>query len=239
MEKITIPSVSIRRIEGMPPQFAEGELARIALAYAEVFAGEPWKEVSKCEDGFSAEPVGSWCEECNAARSEAYPLEEQMETIAAELSRPGSACFVLEDDDSGEVVGFSWGFAYNNVDEFLEEKYKGEGAEYDQTRETVRRCLGSVAIGGGPFYYLSETGIKDDPRYRGRGFSKELNRRRMEVAFNELGLDVVQRTSSKSMMANTMRSAGLTQVMGADIGEPDMINPQRVLFAKKYKGGSS
>ncbi len=227
------PLVRIRQIEGMPPRFADGELARLAAAYARVFAGDPWREVSRCADGFSPEPAGSWCDRCEEMRGEAYPLDTQMVTIAGELARPGATCFVLEDEQDNTMTGFSWSFCYEDIDEFIEQKYEGSGADYEQLRGDVRRILGRYGIGANNFYYLSETGIIDDPRYRGRGISKEFVRRRSDVATMQ-GLDIVQRTSIESPMYRTMKSAGFTQVMGANIGEPDVVNRSRVLFVKRY-----
>lgn len=232
MKNFEKPPVRIRQIEGTPPQFRSNELARLATTYADVFAGNPWREVSRCKDGFSPESVGSQCEECGETRSEAYPLGPQMETISTELSRPSAACFVVEDEQDDSIVGFSWGFAYENIEELLAEKYDGTTAEYRQLQDDVRRTLGRYGIGARAFYYLSETGIIDDFRYRGRGISKELVRRRQDVAEGQ-GLNIVQRTSIQSPMFRTMRSAGFTQVMGENIGLPDVINADRVLFVKK------
>ncbi|MGB4762056.1 MAG: hypothetical protein WBP12_01705 [Candidatus Saccharimonas sp.] len=232
MKSIERPPVRIRQIEGTPPQFIDDELARLATTYASVFAGEPWREVSRCEDGFSPEPAGSRCEQCGEVRADAYPLKQQTETITGELARPNATCFVLEDEQDETFVGFSWGFCYAGVDEFIEQKYAGASTRYEQLRSDVRRVLGCYGIGAERFYYLSETGIIDDSRYRGRGISKEFVRRRVEVATG-LGLDIVQRTSSESPMYRTMQSAGFTQAMGAKIGEPDLVNQERVLFVKK------
>lgn len=233
MKSIERPPVRIRQIEGTPPQFVGDELARLATTYANVFAGEPWREVSRCEDGFSPEPAGSRCEVCGEVRADAYPLEEQMQTITGELARPNAACFVLEDEQDQAFIGFSWGFCYENVDEFLAQKYEGSGREYEQLRDDACRVLGRYGIGAERFYYLSETGIIDDPRYRGRGISKEFVQRRVTVATG-LGLDIVQRTSIESPMFRTMKSSGFTQVMGQNIGEPDSVNENRVLLVKKY-----
>lgn len=237
MKNFEKPPVRIRQIEGTPPQFTGNELARLATTYAAVFAGNPWREVSRCRDGFSSEVVGSQCEDCAEVRSEAYPLVSQMETILAELTRPNAACFVVEDEEDDAIVGFSWSFAYQNVDELLAEKYDGATTQHDRLRGDVQRALGRYGIGARAFYYLSETGIIDDPRYRGRGISKELVQRRQDVAESR-GLDIVQRTSIKSPMYRTMRSAGFTQVMGANMGEVDVVNNDRVLFVKKSEVGT-
>lgn len=238
MKTNELPPVSIRQIERAPEGVAPSELARIAVTYANVFAGPPWSEVSKCMDGFSPEPAGSQCEDCGEERGEAYPLFEQVNIIGDELSRPDAACFVVEDQTDGELVGFSWGFQYRNVDEFLEQKYSGDGEAYDRLRGDVRAALAEKAIRDQDFYYLSETGIIADDRYRGRGLSKQLTTMRAAVA-QERGLDMVQRTSNASMMYRTMKSAGFTEVLGANVGTLDAVNPQRSLFVKKYAKATS
>lgn len=232
MKNFEKPPVRIRQIEGMPPRFVGNELARLAATYAQVFAGDPWREVSRCSDGFSPEPVGSLCGNCNQTRDEAYPLIDQAAIIRDELLRPSAACFVVEDEQTDETVGFSWSFCYENVDEFLEQKYEGTTSEYEKLRSDVRRALGCYGIDAQPFYYLSETGILDDPRYRGRGISKELVRLRENVARAQ-GLPIVQRTSIESPMYRTMTGAGFTQIMGRNVSEVDMVNPDRVLFIKE------
>ncbi len=232
MSNVEKPPVRIRQIEGAPPQFAGNELLQLATTYAEVFAGEPWREVSRCKDEFSSEQVGTVCGECGMARTAAYPVEAQMSVITSELARPGAVCFVLEDERDETFAGFSWSFCYQGVDEFIEQKYTGSSAGYEQLRGDVRRTLGRYGTGAKDFYYLSETGIVDDTRYRGRGISKEFVRRRCDMAA-ALGLDIVQRTSIESPMYRTMQSAGFTQVMGANIGVPDLMSPSRVLFVKK------
>lgn len=237
-EEGNLPEVNIRQIEGVPPCYTQDELARLAIAYAGVFAGEPWREVSRCQDGFSSEPAGSQCEDCGEVRDEAYPLDEQMVVIANELNRPEAVCFVLEDEASGEVAGFSWGYSYQSSDEFIEDKYSGTGDGSEQLRQDVRQILADNEIGDKPFYYFSETGIIDDPRYRRRGMSKEFVRLRKEFA-EKMGLDIVQRTNRESWMFRTMQAAGFTQIMGEAVDRPDVVSPDRVLFAKKVDKATS
>lgn len=235
MRNKEFPAVNIRQVERSDAGYARDELSRIAVTYAKVFAGSPWNEVSKCDEGFSSQPVGSECDSCGTSRMEAYPLSEQTQAIENELNRPDAACFVMEDVARNELVGFSWGFRYDNVEEFVAEKYSGEGLRYDRLRRDVTEALGGFAINSTPFYYLSETGIIDDVQYRGRGYSKQFVRLRTEIA-NDLGLDIVQRTSSESPMYRTMQGAGFEEVFGNNVGIPDAINPQRVLFLKKTQG---
>ncbi len=237
---------TIRRVEGEPPRFVGDELSRLAITYAEVFAGEPWREVSRCayEDGFSDQPVGSICDEHGTIRTSAYPLDETIEYIRAESKMPDSAFYLLE--NSQDIVGFSWGYSYSSIEDFLEDKYAGEAAEMRSTRDKVIMALAKAGLSG-PFYYLSETGIL--PEYRGNGYSHQLVGRRLEFA-QERGLDVLQRTSRNSAMYNTALRVGFTQIMGKTssrnpvrglpnvmneecIGSVDDVNEDRVLFVKR------
>ncbi len=244
MSKLEVPA-TIRRIEGEPPRFVGDELSRLAVTYADVFAGEPWKEVSRCqhEDGFSDQPVGSLCDIHATVRTPAYPLDETVEHIKTESEKPDAAFYLLEGDEG--IAGFSWGYSYASIDEFLAAKYAGESAEMISTRAKVTQALASVGLHG-PFYYLSETGIL--PQYRGRHYSDQFIQRRLNFA-HDRGLDVLQRTSRRSAMYNTAMTAGFTQIMGkrsvrnATRGLPntlsdefvhavDDINEDRVLFVK-------
>lgn len=244
MSKLEVPA-AIRRVEGEPPRFVGDELSRLAVTYADVFAGEPWKEVSKCdyEDGFSDQPVGSLCDEHEAVRAPAYPLDETIAHIQAEAEKPDAAFYLLEGKEG--MAGFSWGYSYASIEEFLAAKYAGESEEMHTTRAKVTAALADVGLHG-PFYYLSETGIL--PAYRGHNFSDQFIQRRMEFA-HERGLDVLQRTSRRSAMYNTAKTAGFTQIMGKTstrnpfrglpntmnddfIRSVDDINEDRVLFVK-------
>lgn len=244
MSKLEVPAV-IRRVEGEPPRFVGDELSRLAVTYADVFAGDPWREVSRCahEDGFSDQPVGSVCDVHEVKRTPAYPLDETIDHIRTESEKPDAAFYLLE--GQAGIAGFSWGYSYGSIDEFLAAKYAGESPEMHSTRAKVAAALSGVGLHG-PFYYLSETGIL--PEYRGHNYSDQFIQRRMAFA-HERGLDVLQRTSRRSAMYNTARTAGFTQIMGKTssrnpvrglpntlneefVGSVDDINEDRVLFVK-------
>ena len=240
----------IRRIEGQPPTFVGNELAQIATTYAQVFAGDPWFEVTRCtspeREFYSEGTPGDLCNKHQTPLTEAYPHEEQMEAILGEMNHPDASMFVLE--DGPQIVGFSWAYTYESPEEFIASKYQGESREAQELRDNVSLLLARHGLYGA-FYYLSETGIKPDPRYRGHGYSNELVQRRLEVA-RERGLDVLQRTNCDSAMYNTAKTAGFQQINGRVsvrimggrnhltdeyIGNfKDPINPNRVLFLKKH-----
>ncbi len=188
-------------------------------------------------------PAGSICVEHASVRGAAYPIDDTMNHIQAEASKPDAAFYVLEAQQ--EIAGSSWGYSYASIEEFLAAKYVGESAEMASTRTKVTQALASVGLHG-PFYYLSETGIL--PQYRGHHYSDQFIQRRLNFA-HDRGLDVLRRTSRRSAMYNTAMTAGFTQIMGkTSVRNPtrglpnipsdeyvhavDDINEDRVLFVK-------
>jgi hypothetical protein len=114
-------------------------------------------------------------------------------------------------------------------------------------RVTVGGLLRRLKIGNGRLWYLSESGIENNPKYRGHGLSLAFHERRLAVA-GSLGLDALQRTTSEGNMYRTSRRT-MTQIMGPAMQAKDGIrqlqatgeivnevldseNPARVLFAK-------
>jgi hypothetical protein len=206
-----MPAYRLERIPGVPPIPAYADLRQTAGTYAEAFAGPPWNEYVRCPvDGayFGKDfALGEPCPDDAVPLELAYPLEETTEYISRELCRPDAALFLLR-NSVNQVRGFSWGFAYDSPEQFAAEKYKTPGMQ-----QTVARLLGGVGIAG-KFYYLSESGLADDPAVRGRGLSREFHRLRLEVAAN-LGLPAVQRTSSNGPMYRTSRRF-MRQIMGPE-----------------------
>ncbi len=203
------PELRVERVEGDLQAIDLSSLLQIAAVYADAFKWDEWNEWTKCPvDGkfFGAttspgEP--SAC--CNEPLQLAYPAAETVEYIQCELTRPGASLFVLKDDV--QIAGFSWAFKYASPGVLAREKYRT-----DQMRERVVGALAGMGITGS-LYYLSETGILKDARYRGRGISNDFYRLRLERA-QALGLPAVQRTTINSPMYMTARSAGMTQVIG-------------------------
>jgi GNAT superfamily N-acetyltransferase len=243
-----LSKLSLERVPGSPPLLREPELQALSSTYAEVFAGEPWNEWTRCPDedvffGKETNP-GDSCSSCNVPLAPAYPLQETMEYIHKELQRPEAAAWILFGRAPERAMsGFSWGFAYQSPEEFAAEKYRTA-----EMQERVGRALRLQGVTGG-FYYLSESGIVDRPDLRGQGISREFHTRRLERAA-ELGLPAVQRTLSTGPMYRTSQRSGMIQVMGPeaivdtaarritptgrvinDIADSELAN--RVLFVKQ------
>lgn len=239
------PNLYLTRVEGTPPKLTEADLGDIADVYAGAFAGAPWNEYTKClvEGKFYGREtqIGASCECGQGELVAAYPRTETEKYIAAELARPDSSLFLLKDEQE-RLAGFTWGFSYENPEQFALEKYQTE-----EMRDRVVRVLGQSGING-TFYYLSESAIDDNPAFRGRGLSLQLHQARLAVA-KEKSLPAVQRTNSEGPMYRTSLKAGMAQVMGPKVvvdtaartftrtglivnGELDTEMESRVLFVK-------
>jgi hypothetical protein len=214
---------------------------RIAKLYAEVFAGEPWNESTRCDECqafFGPDTkVGDNCPTgiCCGVLSEAYPLEDTVSYIRREVARPNGRLAVLE--GNGIVAGFAWGFEYQ-MNDFLTQKNRTES-----NRQSLREALTAKGIGES-FYYFSECGVS--PLFRGRGLSNILSGEIVKQA-EQFSLPLVMRTNCQSPMVAVARKFGMEQVFGplsvasegriittdACIAGIDIDNPERVMFIKK------
>lgn len=212
--------LSLERTPGNPSELPESDLESLAKLYARVFAGEPWNEYTVCPTsgtffGTDTKPEDT-CQEagCGAKLQLAYPLEQTKSYIAGELARPNAALLLLRDEGlGGELVGFSWGFSYDSPEALATAKYKTPAMQV-----AIGGLLRQLKLGANGLWYLSESGIEDDPRYRGRGISREFHTRRLNIA-RSLGLDAIQRTSAYGNMYRTSKRT-MTQIMGT-VNEPD------------------
>ncbi len=239
--------LSLQRVSN-PSALDRRQQIELAILYAGIFAGGPWREFTRCSNhpGFFGPEtqVGDPCPEssCEGVLGRAYPVRETARYVEAELNRPGAALWLLRNGgEQGQLVGFSWAFSYPSPEAFAEDKYATP-----EMQTAVSGLLRAIGVGADGLYYLSESGILDDPRYRGQGISKEFHRARLEVAGN-LGVVAVQRTSSEGPMYRTS-SRYMGQIMGPVMevdaatgllrptgeirnGVTDTENPARVLFA--------
>jgi hypothetical protein len=208
--------LTLERVAGSPPDLSTPDLEALAELYARVFAGEPWNENTICPSSnafFGTDTqAGEMCPEtgCGAILAPAYPLEQTTDYIAGELTRPDAALLLLRDRGRQDaLVGFSWGFSYDSPESLASAKYK---------TQTMQAAIGGLLrrlnLGTNGLWYLSESGIENDPRYRGRGISREFHTRRLAIA-HQLGVDAIQRTSAFGNMYRTsMRT--MTQIMGVE-----------------------
>lgn len=203
------PELKIERVKDDLRAIDSSSLLQIAAVYADAFKWDEWNEWTKCPVdnrffGANTSPgEPSTC--CNEPLQLAYPAAETVEYIRRELARPEASLFLLRDDE--QIAGFSWAFMYASPAALAAEKYRTH-----QMRQRVVSALAGVGITGS-LYYLSETGILKDPRYRGKGVSNDFYQLRLERA-RALGLPAVQRTTVNSPMYMTARSAGMTQLIG-------------------------
>ncbi len=176
-------------------------LKDMALTYKSVFAGEPWREVSRCEKTgkFFPEQPGGLCSCCGIITIDAYPVEETMQYISDELSRPNATCMIMRGRDN-KIVGGAWGYSYKNPQEFVEDKYP------EDMQSEILAALKSVEING-EFFYMSESFIlpqqdeQGNSLYRGKGVLNAFYQMFVNSAQN-LGLPMVGRTTADSLQVN-------------------------------------
>lgn len=211
-----IERLDLKQVDGDPPEINEPDLEALAGLYARVFAGEPWNEATTCPSskaffGIDTQP-GEICPEsgCKAILEPAYPLDQTITYIGNELTRSNAALLLLRDQARGdELVGFSWGFSYDSPEAFAMAKYRTPAMQL-----AIGGLLRSLDLGGNGLWYLSESGIEDDARYRGKGLSRNFHARRLAIA-RSLGLDAVQRTNAYGNMYRTSQRT-MTQIMGIE-----------------------
>lgn len=205
------------------------EYEPVAKTYAQVFAGEPWREVSRCSQcgEFSSANPGDQ-EQCACGGEfsiEAYPLEETAEYVGKELSKPDAIGLLVSQlslmvESIRVVNGFSWGFRMNQQD--LQKKYRT-----DEMRDTVAALL----INAGFFYYVSEVGVL--PNLQGQGWGKRLTSSLVGQA-EQIGYDqFVVRTNEDSAMRYILEKMGMQPILGLQTGIKDAENEKRVLFVAK------
>lgn len=207
------------------------DLVSTAKLYADVFAGEPWKEVNRCDichTFFGPDTqVGQPCPKDGSPLGPAYPLDETVEYIKTEIDHEDGTAFILKDDQpSGRIKGFAWGYSFESPKEYADKKY-----HTSETAQRVLDVLQSAGVGG-KFFYLSETGIVPD--IRGQGLSTMLTGKLIEVAENK-ELPAVLRTNEASPVVKIAKRFDMKLIMGGESGVMDGENPERVLFVRSNK----
>ena len=218
--------------------FVTNEVEAVADLYADVFAGDPWNEVTRCACSkfYGAETnVGEPCPCNDCVLMAAYPRTETVGYIKKELGRTDARGFTIK--EGNETVGFSWGFPYQSPGVFAFEKYRTQ-----EMREAIAATLYNSGVEG-RFFYFSECGVKESAR--GKGYSNALSKSLADSA-KWSGLPLVMRTNVESPMTAVAQKFGMTQIMGPipiinrDAGEIkagnetvvglDLENANRVLF---------
>lgn len=214
--------------EGLYPINKE-YLGRLPNIYAQVFAGEPWLEVSKCSvcGGFSGQipDIGAPCSTIGCSGTynvEAYPEKETAQYIKGELSKLDVVGIQQVKMESirltiEEVLAFGWG--YSSASSTLAgEKYSSE-----LMRETVNDLLFRT----GAFFYISEVGVL--PTQQGKGVGKAITDNLASRGKQSFG-SVVLRTNENSPMRYIAENLGMKPVIGLNTGILDTENPMRVVF---------
>lgn len=187
------------------------DIEQLAKVYANVFAGPPWNENTKCtgcNQFFDLNTqAGETCiNACGNLLAEAYPLEETADYIADETSRTGAVARLIKVSD--EIIAFTWGFVYPNPEAFAEKKYK---------TPTMQRVVEDILRKSGisnSFFYISECGVQ--PNYRGQGLSNRLFQD-LEDQRRTLSLPAMLRTNMDSPMIAVSTRFGLEQVLGPQV----------------------
>lgn len=206
------------------------EYRAVAATYARVFAGEPWKEVSRCDrcGQFSNEsPTSNTRCACGGGFSlEAYPLPETTQYVGQEVTKPdATGVFLAQVQLLAEVqqcvFGFGWGFKMTS-EELSFKKYR--------TQE-MQHLVAELLINTGFFYYVSEVGVL--PSLQGLGFGKDLTNKVVDSGKRKGYQQFVVRTNEDSPMRYILEKMGMIPIMGLQTGIRDAENEARVLFVNQ------
>ena len=135
-------------------------IPRIADVYIGAFKGEPWYEVSMCEDesspkgcesGFSPLEVGQVCSHCNKTlTAAAYNQEDLKEHFRGVMDKRDTAWYVEEVEKGNKpmlaLAAFAWAVDTSTL---VAEKYK-------DNKDAMKAFLERVLPGEGKFVYLDE-----------------------------------------------------------------------------------
>lgn len=197
------------------------DIPALAKVYADVFAGAPWYEVSRCPscNQFSvANPSeGAPCT-CGGTYSlPAYPLLNTQEYISKETSRPGSvAVLSLQRQRDRNINGFGWGYQTTGSELSV--------AKYSQSEMQAVIC--DLLSKSGAFFYISEVGVPASNQ--GKGIGKALTTALIDT--DRTSNVTVLRTSEDSSMRWIAEKLGMTAIIGLKTGIKDAENEKRVLF---------
>ncbi|MCD4762122.1 GNAT family N-acetyltransferase [bacterium] len=94
------------------------DLDLLIECYREVFAWDPWyewKKCTKCGQKYGKEHKKDMlpelkCPKCGNGTVDFWSKEQVQKDIKNELGRSSSICYLLIENESGKVIGFTWGF---------------------------------------------------------------------------------------------------------------------------------
>lgn len=181
------------------------QIAEVAGLYANVFAGPPWYEATKCLTSgsfYGADTTaGAPCPDCSNPLSEAYPKDETTQYILGELGKTnpiGLLAFV-----NSELAGFSWG--YRTTPKELVESSKWKTPDMKQK---VYDLLADYGVSGSLFFG-SETGV--DPKFRDKGLGKKLVRARFDEILRSGEKYALVRTNVNSPMYGIIEGSSMSK----------------------------
>lgn len=223
-----------RMYEGVwPLPASKVDMGAVARLYAKVFAGEPWKEVSRCNRDVCREFSETKPEEqavCKKCRQgicclPAYPEAETVPYIRKELSKPNATGLIevrLEDirQTMEGILAFAWAYSVTGP-QLAEEKYR-----LPEMQQKLQDLLKRGGIKDETFY-ISEVGV--DPAEQGKGIGKKLTTSLANEGKRRFR-NVVLRTNEESPMRRIAESLGMKPIIGLNSGVRDEENPARVVF---------
>lgn len=181
----------------------------LSVLYAQVFAGEPWFEKTRCKvcGEFSGESFGGACPVCGGKLLQAYPPNELKQYFYKEMKMPGSRLAYIKPES--KLLGFAWGYQTSPI-LLAGGKYKTPEMQQEIEAMVQKAC-------GESLFYFSECGVCPDER--GKGIASLLSRAMVENA------PAVMRTNASSPMVKIAAKLGMQQFVYYDAE-----NPQRVMF---------
>ena len=191
---------------------------QIIPIYQSAFAGEPWFEVSKCEDsevikrclgGFSSLSTGELCQLCmNRLTRPAYEQAELVE-VFDKLAKTRPTAWYLEGFGQELILAaVTWSA---NVETIADEKYQGDS----KIKTWMREKLGTE-----PIIWLDD--IFADKRKRPDGNLKNFRSICMGFALRLQGNTVAYRTINERMLRAPIRDFGNNcKIFRGNIDVPD------------------
>lgn len=198
-------------------QEAQAIYPEIIPVYRAAFAGEPWFEVSKCEDtadiqrcigGFSSQEIGQSCADCSLSLVRpAYEVQELVGRFDKVSDLVPTAWYTEGDGNGLNLAAFVW---KANTDFIADEKYSDV--------PEMKKWL-SVNLGNNPILWLDEI-FADRTK---KPFGNLANFGQMIQGFREEfgGLELAFRTINERLIAAARRDFPETQVYSAFQEVPD------------------
>ncbi len=197
------------------------QLSGLATLYADVFAGPPWNEVTKCAstgDFYGQDTsAGGPCPDCQTPLLEAYPKDETIKYILGELGKSNPIGLLATINT--ELAGFSWGYQ-TQVKDLAKSKWKTS-----QMQDAVQALLSSYGVDDSVFYG-SETGV--DPQFQGKGLGKQLVSERLkQVKDSDVKFMLVRTNFNSPMYGICQRLEEFGQILGP--------KAKKGLFSREYR----